>query len=89
MAEWALLSIDLDNNVTTKQRNTCYAELKERQWTKLPKLTTVWQVKFKKGISESAIISTTIKDVKAAVAKAGIIKYDAVVHIGSSKPTRF
>ena len=89
MARWALLSLDLDNNVSSKQRNTCYTELRNRKWVKLSKLTTVWQAKFINDPTETAIINTTKKDVRAATAKANIQQYDAVVHVGASQPTRF
>ena len=86
---YAMLSLDLDRKTTTEQRDKFYEHLKNEQWTKVPKVTTTWHASFKDGATESGIISTTKSDVANAVKHAGVTAYDAVVHVGPSKPTSF
>lgn len=86
---YAMLSLDLDNNATAKQRNKFYEYLKNEKWVKIAKVTTTWYVKFKSGTTAPVMISTTKTDVANAAKHAGITSYDAVVHVGPSKPTSF
>ena len=86
---YAMLSLDLDKNTTTKQRNDFNASLKKAQWIKIAKITTTWYAKFKADATESGMIAATKTDVTNAAKAAGITSYDAVVHAGSSKPTSF
>ncbi len=88
MGKVAMLSVDL-NNVTSNQRNLFYKKLKELNWTKIVRLTTIWKASFKTGASSIATINTTKADVKAAAKYAKVASYDAVVHVGDSSPTEF
>lgn len=86
---YAMLSLDLDKETTSEQRKKFYDYLKKEKWTKVPKVTTTWYVSFKSDATESGIISTTKTDVRNASKASGVTSYDAVVHVGSSKPTSF
>lgn len=86
---YVMLSLDLDRRTTTEQRDKCYEYLKNKKWVKLPKVTTTWYAKFTEGTTESGAISVTKSDVASAAKHAGITAYDAVVHVGASKPTSF
>lgn len=86
---YAMLSLDLDRNTSTEKRDKFYEYLKNEQWTKVPKVTTTWYAIWKDGATESSIIYTTKTDVENAAKNAGVTSYDAVVHVGSNKPTSF
>jgi len=86
---YAMLSLDLDRNTSTEKRDKFYEYLNKEQWTKVPKVTTTWYANWKDGSTESGIINATKMDVANAAKHAGITSYDAVVHVGSNKPTSF
>ena len=86
---YAMLSLDLERNVTDEQRKKFYEHLKEENWVKIPKVTTTWRASFKQGTTEVGALNTTKKDVANAAKKARIGKYNAVVHFGPSKPNSF
>jgi len=88
MGKQAMLSVDL-NNVTSDQRRKFYDKLKDLDWIKVQKLTTLWRASFASNASESSVISTTKSDVKTSANYASIIDYDAAVHVGDSAPTEF
>jgi hypothetical protein len=86
---YAMLSLDLDRNTSTEQRDKFYEYLKNEKWTKIPEITTTWYASFKDTVSESEIISTTKTDVSNAAKHSRVTSYDAVVHVGPSEPTSF
>ncbi len=46
---YAMLSLDLDENTSAEKRDKFYEYLKNEQWTKISKVTTIWYAKFKDG----------------------------------------
>lgn len=87
MSVKAMLTIDLNRNVTSEQRETFYKELSSRQWKKVDTLTTTWSASFKDGVSSEPAINETKKDVAAAAETAKVSAYDAAVMIGPESPT--
>ncbi|MCR8924362.1 hypothetical protein NO559_16435 [Dasania sp. GY-MA-18] len=86
---YAMLSLDLDKNTSSEERNKFYEYLKNEKWTKIPKVTTTWYAKFKDGGTESGATQATKSDVDNAAKHAGVTSYDAVVNVSESKPTSF
>ena len=86
---FAMLSLDLDYKTTSERREKFYEYLKKEEWTKVPRLTTIWYARFNEGILESRIIEITKIDVAAAAKTAGVTSYDCVVNVSNSKPTTF
>jgi hypothetical protein len=88
MAKNVLLSIDL-NNVSSEQRSVFNQALADEKWVKHSRLTTVWTAVFQEDVTESGAVGTTKKDVTTAASKAKITNYDALIHVGDSKPTEY
>ena len=86
MSVKAMLTIDLNHNVTGEQRETFYKELLSRQWKKIDSLTTTWSASFKDGVSTESAVNEAKNDVAAAAAVAKIAAYDAAVMLGPESP---
>ncbi len=86
---YAMLTLDLDNNVTSRQRTKFYEYLENEQWKKIKNVTTTWYAGFDGKATEAGIIAIAKKDVSNAAKHSGVSSYDAVVHAGPSKPTLF
>ena len=85
----AKMTLDLDKNTSAGQREKFNKYLEEELWIKIGKVTTTWCAGFGIDWTEEEIISALEEDVSNAVAHAGIIHYNAVVHVGPSEPTLF
>lgn len=82
MALNALLTVDLENGVSSEKRQKFNEKMKELSWNKINALTTTWQASWKEGATESGALTTTRNDVKQALSYAGISSYHAAVKIG-------
>lgn len=86
---YAMLTLDLERGIREEQRTAFNEEMKDRQWSKLPDVTTTWRAKFQDGVSHAGALITTKSDVEAAAKTAGIRQYHAYVHFGPEAPVPF
>ncbi len=86
---YAMLTLDLEKKTEDEKRDRFYEILKDKNWIKLPKVTTTWIKKFKADADEMIVIALTKLTVQKAAKSAGVTSYNAVVHVGSLKPTSF
>lgn len=86
---YAMLSLDLDKTTSHERRELFYEELKNRKWTKVPKVTTTWYASWEGGADKRHIENEIREDVEAAKKKARINSVDAVVMIGDNAPISF
>jgi len=89
MKLYALISVDLENYVTSEQRKKFNEKLKELKWFKIIELTTIWTASFEDGITKSSALSTTKADVATAAKEGKISKYHAAVQFGYDSSDTF
>lgn len=82
MALRALLTLDIDRKASSEKRQKFYDYLNDKNWTKIPKLTTAWKAQFTDGVSQQDALKVTKNDVRGAANHSGISTYDAAVHFG-------
>lgn len=87
MAIHVMLTVDLNRNVTTDQRNRFYEELRIRNWVKIDSLTTTWKAHFNENVRVEEAIEATKSTVAAAATTASISSYDAAAMFGGQTPT--
>lgn len=85
----AMLSLDLDKNTTSQEREKFNAHIRDSGWMKLAKVTTTWFTRYSEKATEKQIINEVKLDVAAAAKYSGITAYDAVVNVSESEPTSF
>ncbi|MBP0602323.1 MAG: hypothetical protein ACRCS2_11430 [Morganella morganii] len=85
----ALLTLDLENGVSTEKREKFYAYLTQEKWIKIPNLTTAWKCTFNNDVTEESAISVVKNDVANAAKHAGVYSYNAAVQMGGSDVTQF
>lgn len=81
MNKYSLLTVDLNEDVSTDARNQFYAELQKRKWKKISDLTTLWYATWDAKVDASGIIGTTKKDVEDSAQVAKVEHYDAATAI--------
>lgn len=89
MGHKALLTLDLENGVSTENRAKFYEYLKKENWSKLSALTTAWKCSFKDGITRESAIRITKNDVANAAKYAGVSSYNAAVQVGEEDVIQF
>jgi hypothetical protein len=77
MALRALLTLDIDRDASSEKRKKFYDWLKDKSWTKIPKLTTTWKARFEDGVSQADALKEAKNDVKGAADHSGVSTYDA------------
>ena len=77
MSRRSILTVDLNKDVTTGQRNKFNAKLQELGWQKVGDLTTLWVVTWKGSPTDADILKATKKDVETAAQAGEIESYDA------------
>lgn len=70
----------------SSQRDAFYRSLSESGWRPVGLMTTVWVASHDQNASETQIITEAKLDTVKAAEAAGISRYEAIVHIGSSWP---
>ena len=85
----ALLTVDLEKNVTNEQREIFNRKLNELMWNKLETLTNAWVSSFKENITAFTALAETKKDVKAAADAANIKMYHCAVQFCQDEPHLF
>lgn len=86
---FAMLSLDLEKNISASQRDEFYDYLKQEQWVKVPKVTTTWYAQFNPTTSEAQIIEATRVDLNNAMKVSGVRNIEAVVNVSVSRPVTF
>ncbi|KGJ90414.1 hypothetical protein [Colwellia psychrerythraea] len=86
---YALLTLDLDKNITSLEREKFNAHIKDSGWRKLAKVTTTWFTSYAESATEQKIINEVKLDVAAAAKYSGITVYDAAVNVSQSEPSLF
>ena len=81
MSRYCILSLDLNKQVTSEQRNTFYAKLQELQWMKMDATTTLWYAPWKDDVTDEGVVATTKSDVAKAAEAAKVTSYDATVAV--------
>lgn len=77
MQPYSILTVDLNDDVSSQQRKDFGDKLSELKWKKMPDLTTVWYTSWKADVTEEGMINTTKSDVQKAADAARIEHYDA------------
>jgi len=84
-----MISLTLNNETTTLEKEKFEAHLRDSGWMKLGKVTTTWFTRYKETATEPKIIAEVKLDVGAAGKYSGITAYDAVVNVSKSEPSSF
>ncbi|MFM9484589.1 hypothetical protein [Pseudomonas monachiensis] len=84
----AVVTVDLDNGVSSTARTKFNEELKKKYFTK-HKLTTLWTVVFAAGAVREAAVKYARDSIDAAAAIAGISTYEAFVSISEAAPVEW
>ena len=79
MSVYSILTLDLNDNVSSTQRESFYKALAELQWRRISEMTTLWYATWKDDATHDGIVKTTKEDVAKAAKQAGIESYDASV----------
>jgi amino acid permease len=85
MSYHAVVTVDLDNFVSSAARNKFNEELKKKKFTQR-KLTTLWTAIFAAGTSRAWAENYVRDSIDAAAASAGISTYEAFVSISEAPP---
>jgi hypothetical protein len=85
MPLYATLTFDLDQNVTSKQREKFYVELAKSHFIQ-HQLTTLWTASFTTSTLQEDAKSITRRIVDQAAATSGIYVYEALVSISNERP---
>lgn len=85
MAYHALITIDLNNYVTTQQRQNFYAALEQRRIYR-KKLTTTFTVAFNAHINRATAEQYVRDSIKSAAIQALVLNYEAAFMV-SDQPT--
>ncbi len=85
----ALLTLDLENGVSSERRQKVYEHLKQAKWAKLKSLTTTWKCSFNDDVSRDSAIRVSKQDVADAAKNAGVYNYNAVVQVGQGEVEEF
>lgn len=86
MSIYAMLTVDLNESVSTEARRKFAEHLAKENWAKRP-LTTTWTASFSSAFQAQSVIETAKEDVAAAAALAGIKNYEAAIAISDTPPT--
>jgi hypothetical protein len=85
MSKYSILSLDLNKDATSEQRDAFYKKLAEFTWTKIQDPTTLWYCLWKDTTSEAGALQTTKDQVEKAATAAKVKSYDAT-HAFCDKP---
>lgn len=84
----AVVTVDLDNGVSSTARTRFNQELSKKNFSK-HKLTTLWTAVFTPASTREGAIKFTRDSIDAAAASAGISTYEAFVSISESPPVEW
>lgn len=84
----AVVTVDLDNGVSSSARTKFNEELKKKNFSK-HKLTTLWTAVFTPTSTREGAVKFTRDSIDAAAALAGISTYEAFVSISEAPPVEW
>lgn len=84
----AIVTVDLDNGVSSTARTKFNEELKKKHLAK-HKLTTLWTVAYVEGATREGALKYARDSVDAAAAASGISTYEALVSISEAPPVEW
>lgn len=84
----AVVTVDLDNGVSSTARTKFNEELKKKNFSK-HKLTTLWTAVFTPTSTREGAVKFTRDSIDAAAALAGISTYEAFVSISEAPPVEW
>ena len=84
-----MVTVDLNNKVTTDQRDSFNGEMKKMKWSKIESLTTTWKASFQDDVTHSSAVSITKNDIAKAAKQSGINSYDGSLMVGEQSPSVF
>lgn len=77
MKKYSILSLELNDDVSTEERNLFYKALEKFQWKRINSTTTLWYAHWKSDASDEGIVNTTKNDVEQAAKTSNVKHYDA------------
>jgi hypothetical protein len=84
----AVVTVDLDNGVSSTARTKFNEELKKKKFSK-HKLTTLWTAVFTSATTREGAVKYARDSIDAAAALAGISTYEAFVSISEAPPVEW
>lgn len=84
----AVVTVDLDNGVSSTARTKFNEELKKKNFSK-HKLTTLWTAVFTPASTREGAVKYARDSIDAAAALAGISTYEAFVSISEAPPVEW
>jgi nucleoid-associated protein YgaU len=84
----AVVTVDLDNGVSSASRTKFNDELKKNHFTK-HKLTTLWTALYTVGVTRERAVEFARECIDDAAAAAGIVTYEAFVSISEAPPVEW
>lgn len=81
-----ILTLDLNNDVSSAVRDLMYAELGKLNYVKNTALTTIWQKSWKDGSQTADYVGAVKNDVAQAATAAKVLRYDASVIVTPNAP---
>lgn len=84
MSHKVLLTIDISDEATPKQRKQFYEELLSRNYKEVNTPQTKWQANFEDSLTEKSVINALKKEVESVTLKVGIRRYSVVAHFERS-----
>jgi hypothetical protein len=85
MALYAMLTLDLNRNVSDEARTKFYGFLISKNWQRL-KLTTTFWCTYSAAGNEQQAVQWSKTYVQQAASYAGITNYEAAVQVGTTAP---
>ncbi|MVV48941.1 hypothetical protein EJA72_11900 [Pseudomonas sp. PB120] len=84
----AVVTVDLDNGVSSTARTKFNEELKKKNFSK-HKLTTLWTAVFTPATTREGAVKYARDSIDAAAALAGISTYEAFVSVSEAPPVEW
>lgn len=81
MSQYTLLTLDLNDEVTSEARNRFYDELTKLGWKKVDDLTTLWYAAWNDSASAQDITNKVKSEVEKAANAAKVKHYDAALGV--------
>ena len=77
-----LITLDLENSPSAKERETFYRVLQEENWVKLEKVTTTWKVSFGEGFGYQEAIHLLKSHIAKAKQLSGVPTVQYAIQLG-------
>ncbi len=84
----ALVSVELDDGITSEQRRTFEAAMAQAQYHKDPDLATIWLALWP-DMTEDAAFAVVRNEVRNAAVAARIVRFRLIVQFGPRRPRKY